>query len=372
MIVIPFNALDRQYKSIREEIQDISDQVYASGKVLDGNFTREFETQIARRCNREYAVAVNSGTQALIFAQQATAAFSNLLPSEYSILIPTISYVATVNSVVMNRYNPVFCDVDFKGLIDLNAFDEKLDQSVNAIMYVNLFGNCVDWDRFQMQTKFFNDNLVIIEDAAQSFGASYQGVPSGKMGDVSVLSFDPTKNLPNYGSGGMILTDDHRIYESCRMLRDNGKPVHDTPGTNSKMSEVDCAQMLVKLNYFDEWQRRRKEIANYYTEELYQYVDILVPNKGVEHAWHKFVIRTENRSALMSHLSYNGIETKIHYDYALFDYGVGFTYANWNNSNLFSETASFTRECLSLPIYPELTDAEVETVVEKIKQYIEQ
>lgn len=370
MIIIPFNGLNRQYKSIRNEILDVSDRVYSTGRVLDGNYTREFEAQIARRCHRGYAVSVNSGTQALMFAQIASRPVAPA-GSDYSILIPTISYVATVNSVRMNGFSPVFCDVDFKGLIDLNSFNEKIDRTVSAIMYVNLFGNCVDWDRFQMQTKFFNDNLVIIEDAAQSFGASYQGVPSGKMGDVSVLSFDPTKNLPNYGSGGMILTDDYRIYEVCCMLRDNGKPVHDGPGTNSKMSEVDCAQMLVKLNYFDEWQRRRKEIAEYYIGELYQYVDILVPNDGVEHAWHKFVIRTENRSALMSHLSYYGIETKIHYDYALFDHGVGFTYANWSNSNLFTETASFTRECLSLPIYPELTDAEVETVIEKIKQYIE-
>lgn len=370
MNVIPYNGMDRQYKTIRDELLDISDRVYSSGKVLDGHYTKEFEAQIARRCHRGYAVAVNSGTQGLIFAQAATKAITTLGP-DYSILIPTISYVATINSVLMNEFRPVFCEVDFKGLMDLDKFDEKLDRSVNAIMYVNLFGNCVDWDRFQMQTKFFNDDLLIIEDAAQSFGANYNGTPSGKMGDISVLSFDPTKNLPNYGSGGMILTDDHHTYEICRMLRDNGKPVHDSPGTNSKMSEVDCAQMLVKLNYFDAWQRRRSEIASYYIQELYQYVDVLVPNEGVTHAWHKFVIRTENRSALMSSLSFNGIETKIHYDYALFDHGVGFTYNNWSNQHLYTETASFTRECLSLPIYPELTDAEVETIVEKIKQYIE-
>jgi dTDP-4-amino-4,6-dideoxygalactose transaminase len=169
------------------------------------------------------------------------------------------------------------------------------------------------------------------------------------MGDVSVLSFDPTKNLNNYGSGGMILTDDFQIYETCRGLRDNGKIIHDSPGTNSKMSEADCAQMLVKLGHFDAWQRRRSEIANYYIDALYQYVDILIPGEGVEHAWHKFVIRTENRSALI---------------------GVGFNYVDYSK-DLYTETSAFTRECLSLPIYPELSDSEIETVVEKIKQYIE-
>ena len=365
MNIIPFFGVARQYANLREEILDVTDRVYSTGRVLDGEYTREFEAQIARRCHRGYALSVNSGTQALIFAQLAS-----LAKPPYSVLIPTVSFVATINSVLMNNHTPVFCDVDYKGLLDLDSYAYKLDQSVGAVMYVNLFGNCLDWDRFQMHTKFFNDDLVIIEDAAQSFGASYKGIPSGKMGDVSVLSFDPTKNLNNYGSGGMVLTDDFQIYETVRGLRDNGKVIHDTPGTNSKMSEADCAQMLVKLQHFDSWQRRRSEIANYYIEELYQYVDILTSSEGVEHAWHKFVIRTDHRSALMSHLSYQGIETKIHYDYALYDLGVGFNYIDYSK-DLYTETSAFTRECLSLPIYPELTDAEVETVVEKIKQYID-
>lgn len=365
MNVIPFFGVDRQYKNLREEILEITDRVYSTGRVLDGEYTKHFEEKIARRCNRAYALTVNSGTQALIFAQKAA-----MSRPPYSILIPTVSFVATINSVLMNDFTPVFCDIDYKGLLDLSSYEYKLDASVGAVMYANLFGNCIDWDKFRMQTQFFNDDLIIIEDAAQSFGATYKGIPSGKMGDISVLSFDPTKNLNNYGSGGMILTDDFHIYETCRALRDNGKITHDAPGTNSKMSEADCAQMLVKLEHFDKWQRRRKEVAEYYIQELYQYVDILTPNEGVEHAWHKFVIRTDQRSALMGHLSRNGIETKIHYESALYDLGVGFNYIDYSH-DLYSETAAFTRECLSLPIYPELSDAEVETVTEKIKQYID-
>lgn len=365
MTVIPFFGIARQYKTIKEEILDITDRVLSTGRVLDAEYTKHFEEKIARRCNRAYALAVNSGTQALIFAQMAA-----MSKPPYSVLIPTVSFVATINSVLMNNFTPVFCDVDYKGLLDINSYEYKLDQSVGAVMYVNLFGNCVDWDRFRIQTKFFNDDLVIIEDAAQSFGANYKGIPSGKMGDISVLSFDPTKNLNNYGSGGMILTDDFHLYETCRALRDNGKAIHDTPGTNSKMGEADCAQMLVKLEYFDEWQRRRKDIANYYINELYQYVDILVPNEGVEHAWHKFVIRTDHRHALMAHLSRQGIETKIHYESPLYDLGVGFNYVDYGR-DLYTETAAFTRECLSLPIYPELTDSEVETIVKCIRDYID-
>ena len=365
MNTIPFFGINRQYKNLREEILDITDRIYSTGRVLDGEYTKHFEEKIARRCNRAYAVAVNSGTQALIFAQLAA-----MHQPPYSVLIPTISFAATINSVLMNGYTPVFCDIDYKGLMDLSSYQYKLDRSVGAVMYVNLFGNCIDWDQFRIQTEFFNDGLLIIEDAAQSFGACYKDIPSGKMGDISVLSFDPTKNLNNYGSGGMILTDDFKIYERVMSLRDNGKPLHDQPGTNSKMNEADCAQMLIKLQHFDAWQRRRTEIANYYIDNLYQYVDVLVPNEHVTHAWHKFVIRTHERTALQSRLAQNGIETKIHYQDALYDLEVGFHYVD-HVEDRFTETASFTRECLSLPIYPELADCEVETIVDCIKNYID-
>jgi dTDP-4-amino-4,6-dideoxygalactose transaminase len=364
MNVIPFFGLDRQYKILREEILDTTDRVYSSGKVLDGHYTKEFERQIAYKCQRSYAITVNSGTQGLIFAQQAV-----MRKPPYSVLIPTVSFAATINSVLMNAFTPVFCDIDYKGLIDLGSLEYQLDDNIGAVMYVNLFGNTVDWNKFQIQTQFFNSNVKIIEDAAQSFGASFNGVPSGKMGDVSVLSFDPTKNLPNYGSGGMILTDDYTIWEACKNLKNNGKSSdHDIPGTNSKMSEVDCAQMLVKLKHFDAWQCRRADIAEYYTKELHPYVDILIPNSGTTHSWHKYVIRTGNRNGLLNYLHKNNIETRIHYDVPLYEYGVGMGYIDYAKQ-LFTETSAFTRECLSLPIYPELEDYEVEQVVGIIKQY---
>jgi dTDP-4-amino-4,6-dideoxygalactose transaminase len=362
--VIPFFGLDRQYKNLREELLDVTDRVYSSGKVLGGHYTKEFERQIAYKCNRSYAITVNSCTQGLIFAQQAV-----MRDPPYTVLIPTVSFAATINSVLMNNFTPAFCEIDYKGLMDLDTVEYQLDTNIGAVMYVNLFGNTVDWERFQLQTKFFNNNIKIIEDAAQSFGASFNGIPSGAMGDISVLSFDPTKNLPNYGSGGMILTDDFDLWAACRNLCDNGKvDEHSVPGTNSKMSESDCAQMLVKLNHFDAWQRRRTEIAEYYIKELYPQVDILIPNSGTTHAWHKFVIRVNNRNSLQNYLHRNGIETRIHYDQALSDMSVGFNYVDYSKQ-LFTETSAFTRECLSLPIYPELADYEVETVVEAIKQY---
>lgn len=362
--LIPFFGVKRQYADLRDQLLDATDRVYRSGQVLDGEYTNLFEQAIAARCNRQYAVAINSCTQGLIFAQQA------LFSKSSKILIPTLSFVATINSVILNGNEPIYCDTDHNGLIDLCAMPGALSElGIEGIMYPNLFGHVVDWDKFKLQTNFFNDNMIVIEDAAQSFGATYKGQPSGSLGDVSVLSFDPTKNLNNYGSGGMLLTDDRDLYQYFLDLRDNGKRGgHYTAGTNSKMSESDCAQMLVKLQHFDQWQQRRTEIAEYFTRELVSYVDVVGPGKDVASAWSKFVMRLSERHALKSHLHNNGIESKMHYNTPLYDVPVGYNFIDYEQ-DLFIESASFSRECLSLPIYPELTDSEVEHIVKTIKDF---
>jgi len=285
------------------------------------------------------------------------------------VLIPAVSFAATVNSVLMTQHNPKFVDVDYKALIDLESMDSTLNKGCSTIMYANLFGNVIDYDRFRVLTEFFGRKPFVIEDAAQSFGAYYKGIPSGKLGDVSVLSFDPTKNLPNYGSGGMVLTDDFDTAAAILDFRDNGKSgTHSYPGTNSKMSESDCAQMLVKLQYFDAWQKRRTAIADYYIEQLHPYVDIIMPNKDVEHAWHKFVLRVESRNKFKHHLATQGIDTRIHYENALTDLEVSAPYVNGITEQCIM-AEQFCKETISLPIYPELLDTEVEYIVQQVKEF---
>jgi dTDP-4-amino-4,6-dideoxygalactose transaminase len=362
---IPFFGVDRQYDNLREEILDATDLVYASGQVLDGHRTKLFEQTIAKMTERKYAVAVNSGTQALIFALRAV----NNDTSLDNVLIPSQSYVATVNSVLEAGYDPVFCDVDaVSGLMDFSQIPLH-SNDISAIMYVNLFGNILEQERLvTYQEIFATGNIPIIEDAAQSFGGYYRGVPSGKLGDISCLSFDPTKNLNSYGSGGMILTDNINYFELCLAYRDNGKSYeHNITGTNSKMSEADCAQMLVKLKYFDSWQARRTEIAEYYTTELDGYVNMIPIDPNVEHAWSKFVIHHHSRGTLNIDLSNKGVETKIHYPVPLHLFPV--SYAN-SEVGILEGAESFSRTCLSLPIYPELEDYEVEYIVDAVKQSI--
>ena len=365
--MIPFLGIKRQYENLREEILAATDHAWSTGQVLDGFYTHEFEDKIAERCHRQYAVAVNSGTQGLIFAQQALGLESK------KILIPGMSFVATLNSVIMANNEPIICDTDSDFLLDLYKANQFIEAGyVNAIMYVNIFGNIIDYDQLRTLIDVFYErmDIPIIEDAAQSFGATYNGIPSGKLGNVSVLSFDPTKNLNNYGSGGMVLTDNPMVYNNLRDLRDNGKYLgFVSSGTNSKMSESDCAGMLVKLNYFDQWQNRRTEIAEFYTEYLSDYVTPVLPQRGVESSWHKYVITLKDntkRIDLQQFLKEQGVETKVHYENTLADYsaaGAGYNYMP-TASNLASC-------CLSLPIYPELTDAEVEHITQCVVDFHE-
>lgn len=379
MTTIPFFGLDRQYARLREEILDAADSVYRTGQVLDGDVTLEFEKAMAQRCHREFAVAVNSCTQGLVFALLATQESFKL----NNVIIPTISFAATLNSVLMARHMPIYCDVDHHGLIDLQQLTyNPRTYNIDTLMYVNLFGNVVDYDKMQLVTDFFNsEKMTVIEDAAQSFGASYKGIPSGKLGDISVLSFDPTKNLPNYGSGGMILTDDFKLYNRVMELRDNGKhDGHIAFGTNSKMSESDCAQMLVKLKYFDQWQARRTEIARYYTDRLSNHIRVTEVSKDVVHAWHKYPLWMDHfqtdkfgtfaRNVLANRLNNAGIQTKIHYTTPLNDLGCNphSSFLNAQGDYPIGETHS--RSELSIPIYPELTDAEVEYIANKIIESI--
>lgn len=359
---IPFFGLDRQYASLREKILAVTDEVYTSGQVLDGKYTYLFEKSMSQLTERKYAISVNSGTQALIFALRA---LDHPLKKS-KVLIPAVSFVATVNSVLEAGLDPVFCDVDpTTGLIDLNKIPVAIEE-LSAVMYVNLYGNIIDYDRLTSYKAMWDQiGVPVIEDAAQSFGAYYRKIPSGKLGDISCLSFDPTKNLNNYGSGGMVLTDDPEIFELVNDFKNNGKGnEHITSGTNSKMSESDCAQMLVKLKHFGAWQVRRSQIASYYTERLENIVHIPRVEPYVKHSWHKYAIHVPNREVFLNKMKFLGVETKVHYNKPLHVEHLSFVFNVENDTGILEGAEEFCKSTISLPIYPELTDTEVEYVVE--------
>jgi dTDP-4-amino-4,6-dideoxygalactose transaminase len=358
---IQFTGLDRQYKSLREEILHVSDEVYSTGQVLDGANTKEFEDQIAKLTNRTYALTFNSCSQALLCSYIY---LTNHYPQR-NVAVPAMSFIATAGQPRLAGWNVKFIDVDKNSILDLDHLDIYRD-SIDVISYVNMFGNSIDYDKLRLITSFFSKDVYVVEDAAQSFGASYKGIPSGKMGDISCLSFDPTKNLPNYGSGGMFLTDDTLAYDFARNFKDNGKASgFELNGTNSKMSEVDCAQMIVKLKYFDAWQDRRTKIATFYNECLSEYVTCPTVTPDSVHAWHKYVINTFERDNIATYLKSKNIETKIHYRDTLNSHGI---FRTLDLTNL-PTAVKLSHTSLSLPIYPELLDEEVEYVVDMVQKF---
>jgi dTDP-4-amino-4,6-dideoxygalactose transaminase len=230
------------------------------------------------------------------------------------------------------------------------------DLSVQATVLVGLYGHGVN----QFGERFWATDLVI-EDGAQHWLAN----DGKRLGDACAISFDPMKNLNCYGNGGAVVTDDIDLLEFAREWCNNGKPQHNSIGTNSRMSEIDCAQMMVKTRYINEWQQRRGKIARYWMDRLKNTgIRSLIDAGNIDtHAFHKFVIDVDHRDILQRNLNLKHIETKIHYREPLHELPA---YSTFNGPDILSVASALSRRVLSLPIYPELTDLEVEYIIDQV------
>jgi dTDP-4-amino-4,6-dideoxygalactose transaminase len=362
---IPFNNCQRQYQHLQHQVLSTIDKVLSTGQLLNGHWLATLEDQIACRTGREYAIAVNSGTNAINYIFDLLQRERKIMhvPDKLDIAIPAFSFRSTRNCVI-SRGNIMNIDVDsYSGLLDLNNLNPQMN--LDVLMYVNLFGNMLDYEKLvTIQSLFMGSKkMTVIEDAAQSFGSTYKGRPSGSFGDFSMFSFDPTKNLSSIGSGGMILTDRHDAAAWLWEYTRNGSLYGSDGKVNSTMSEVDAAVMLVKLEHFDAWQERRTAIANYYSAFLHE--DIITPDQtlteGVVPNWHKYVIVSNRRDTIAQALEDAAIETKIHYKMHADSMIVV-----PSTDHIGARTLS--NNVLSLPIYPELTDVEVERIVEEVNR----
>lgn len=268
-----------------------------------GKYTAEFEEKIADYCGRKYACVVGSGTVALEIVYKAIFGLG-----QHIVGIPDYSYMATRNSVMSTGNIARYFKTDDNGRLNYIP-----DNCVGIVTAVNLYGHMLDYDQL-----FEGHSKIIIEDAAQSLGASYKGKKSGSFGQCSVLSFDPMKNLPCFGSGGMILCDDKEIYDNVKKLRRNS--LDNQRSTNSVMSELQCAEMLVKLKYFDSWQADRQRVAKEYMHKFDKYgIKYIAPIQNVDtvSSWHKFVIVVPDRNVVVEKLKKHNVDYRIHYDYML-------------------------------------------------------
>jgi dTDP-4-amino-4,6-dideoxygalactose transaminase len=346
---IPFFGLARQYRKLKDELLDATDQVLTSGNLMNDQFTNRFESWLAMRTKTNFAVTVHSGTQALeIIARYHLEPYKTMFDITPEIKIPNISYIATLNAFVNAGWEIELVDTDKDGLI---IPSDEFDDVVKSMCAVGLYGAVPE-----LPTTF---NTTIV-DGAQHW------LVADDVGDAMAISFDPTKNLPASGNGGAIVTNDRNLWEFAHSYRSNGKNDHTMYGTNSRMSEQECAQILVRAKYIDEWQHRRKQIRYYYLDEFKHLPFRCLSRDHLVHADQKFVIYTDERDELHQYLNHEGIETKIHYNKALSEHPIA---ANIKRPDMISTSVMLCRGLLSLPIYPELTDSEVEYIVKKIKEF---
>jgi dTDP-4-amino-4,6-dideoxygalactose transaminase len=347
---IPFTGLKKQYNNLRTEILDATDTVLRSGQLMAGNYTAEFENWLAKKNHSKYAVTCHSGSQALeIIAEYYRLQTSTRPPR---VVIPSMTYVATANAFIRAGWEVWIADTDTNGLLDKNKVPHDL--SIQATVLVGLYGSAVNADRFW-------GTDLIIEDGAQHWLSNN----CNRVGNATAISFDPMKNLNAYGNSGAVVTDDLDLLEFAREWTNNGKPSHQSIGTNSRMSEIDSAQMLIKSQHLNDWQARRRNICMYWMGRLKNTgIRSLINTQNFEtHAYHKFVIDVEQRDILQRNLQLKGIETRVHYRQPLHELPA---YSDYVGPNILSVASSLSRRVLSLPIYPELTDLEVEYVIDQV------
>lgn len=349
---IPHFGLKRQYSNLKDELLDATHRALKDGQLINGHYTRSFEEWLKYRTKTKYAVTVHSGTQALEiiarFSMKDHYRNSGLSADSLKIQIPNLTYPATLNAFINAEYKNI-------ELRDTDKFGIIKDEAYSHICLVGLYGRS-PWH----QHSKLSEHSVIVD------GAQHWLVADGRVGLGMAISFDPTKNLPSSGNGGAIVTNNEHLYLYAVRYRDNNKPDFYDVGTNSKMSEQDCAQILVRAKYIDDWQKRRREIVNYWCDRFRELPVTCLSDDSVPHAHQKFAMYMSDRNSFHTHMLLNDIHTKVHYEYTLGDLPTTF---GWDKPDLLSNSVMLSRGVVSLPLYPELTDNEVNYIAEKVDEF---
>ena len=357
---IPLVDLKAQYSAIRREVNEALQAVLSEASYILGPQVSEFEKNFAAFCDSKYCVGVGSGTDALHLIFRAL----EIGPGD-EVIVPAFTFVATALGVSLAGAKPVLVDVQRENaLINSDLFEEAITPRTKAIVPVHLYGRCADMDRIRAIGDKYH--LKIVEDAAQAHGAKFKGLSAGSLGDAAAFSFYPGKNLGAYGDGGAITTNDPHLAERLRLIRNWGstkKYHHEELGVNSRLDSVQAAVLNVKLKYLREWNAKRRSIASYYTERLADRADIRLPTDSVDQVpvYHLYVLRVRDRKERIEKLHKMGIEAGIHYPFPIHRLEV-YQHLATKRRRL-DESESWASECLSLPIYPELTEAKADQVL---------
>ncbi|HOP07859.1 MAG TPA: DegT/DnrJ/EryC1/StrS family aminotransferase [candidate division Zixibacteria bacterium] len=363
---INYLDLPAQYQSIKTEIDQAIQAVLDKSAYVLGQAVADFEGEFANFCDVSYCAGVNSGTSALLLALRAL----DIGPGD-EVITAANTFVATAAAIVHAGAQPVLVDVDpVSRNIDPELVSMAISSRTRAIIPVHLYGCPADMNSILKLAGRYG--LSVIEDAAQAQGARYRGLRTGSMGHIAAFSFYPGKNLGAYGEAGAITTDDQKLDETVRMLRDHGskqKYVHELLGYNARMEGIQGAVLNVKLRYLEKWNRERNRVAALYNQLLSD-LPITLPNMAdddIEQVFHVYVIETDRRDELQAFLAKEGVPSLIHYPIPI-HLQKAFDYLNYRKGE-FPVTERLADQVLSLPIYPEITDEQVTFVAGKVKSF---
>lgn len=362
--MIPILELKTQYAEIREEVEKAVCEVLARTHYILGPEVAAFEQEFAEWNGSPHGVGCASGTDALVLALRACG-----VGAGDEVIVPSFTFMATAGAVSSVGATPVFADVDATSFnLDPAQVAKRITPRTKAIVVVHLYGHPADMNAFLELGR--EHNLKIIEDCAQATGALYHGRKVGTMGDAGCFSFFPSKNLGGAGDGGMVLTAHPEIDERLRCLRGHGsrrKYYHDELGTNSRLDEIQAAVLRVKLKHLARWNEKRRAVAAVYTEKLAGVVNTPVVAANCQHVYHQYTIKTSRRDQMMQFLNSHGVGAIVYYPRALHQQQV-YRHLNTRGADL-PVTERIQDEVLSLPMYPELTAAQIEQVVGAVKAF---
>jgi dTDP-4-amino-4,6-dideoxygalactose transaminase len=363
MTNIPIGDLKRQYEAIKPELDEAAARVLASGWYILGAEVRAFEAAFAEFCGVHHAIGVGNGTEALYLAMAAL----GIGPSDEVITVANAAIYEPL-TILQTGAQPVFVDVDERSYtMEPELLEAAITPRTKAIMPVHLYGRLADMNAIMDVAQ--RHGLAVIEDCAQSHGAILNGRKAGSIGALGCFSFYPSKNLGALGDGGAIVTDDADLAAKLRRLRQYGWQERyyttDAGGINSRLDEIQAAFLHVKLGHLTQWNERRRAIARRYNELLADTSLVLPDLLDERHVFHLYVVRAPERDRLQSRLRERGIGTVVHYPLPAHLQPV---YQGLAAPGSLPITERLAHEVLSLPIYPELTDAEVDAVAAAVRE----
>ena len=363
---IPLVDLKTQYLTIKNDIDNAINDVINETSFIKGKYLTKFEKEFAKANNSKFCIGVGNGTDALYIALKAL----NLGQGD-EIITTALSWISTPEAILQCGAKPVFIDINPHTFnIDEKKIESQISSKTKAILPVHLYGQPSEMLKIKEISQKYS--LYLIEDCAQAHFSKYNDQIVGTFGEIGTFSFYPGKNLGAFGDGGALITNDISLAEKIRRIANHGslkKHDHMIAGINSRLDSMQAAILSVKLNHIDDWNNKRLEIAKFYSLFLKDVGDIEIPQISslAKHIFHIYAIKTIHRNELKTFLQQKGISTGIHYPKAL-PFLPPFSHLK-NSIEIFENAYTATNKILSLPIYPELKQNELEHIINSIKSF---